>query len=37
VAEIAYVSACLVELAVLAAVLIAVSLVRRRGHAAAGW
>jgi hypothetical protein len=33
VAEIAYVSACLVELAVLAAVLLAVSLVRRRGQA----
>ena len=37
VAEIAYVSACLAELAVLAAVLLAVSLVRRRGRAAAGW
>lgn len=36
VAEIAYVSACLVELAVLAAVLLAVSLFRRRGRAAAG-
>jgi hypothetical protein len=32
VAEIAYVSACLVEFAVLAAVLLAVSLVRRRGR-----
>jgi hypothetical protein len=36
VAEIAYVSACLVELAVLAAVLLAVSLIRRRGRAAEG-
>jgi len=37
VAEIAYVSACLAELAVLTAVLLAVSLVRRRrGHAVAG-
>ena len=36
VAEIAYVSACLVELAVLAAVLLAVSLVRSRGRAEAG-
>ena len=36
VAEIAYVSTCLVQLAVLGAVLLAVSLVRRRGRAAAG-
>ena len=36
VAEIAYVSACLVELAVLGAVLLAVSRARRRGQAAAG-
>jgi hypothetical protein len=34
VAEIAYVGTCLAELAVLAAVLISVSVVRKRGHAA---
>ena len=36
VAEMAYVSACLVELAVLAAVLLTMSLLRRRGQGGAG-